>query len=344
MAKIQSLSIWKTVVIAAAFAIHAVSAHGQLNRNEVSLNSISKSWGFYIGQMLRLERIATQQPALQNSVLLAQNEFELAFPDFEMNVERTLRSWGAQDHDIDTIRKGITNTIASNIDREPNDTQSAESFIAFVRERATGAGIPVDILSYLLAASFMARPEQEVIRGWRVDFSSLGHPKAKGVTVKLKAPKSFKLAEGDRPNIVSKWTSEDGNGLEMMMLMVLPSDSSPISRKEIDKDLSLGDRSDIRKSLSGSGKVLAIRAFSQELAAGYIADIEMETERAGIEMTLRQRLHVLFVPGKSIGFACQVGALRRDAASLAPRANRLAAPCQNVMNSIVLPQQYPGGR
>lgn len=319
-------------------------AHAQLNGSDIGMSALAKSWGYYQGQIYRLDRVEKHYPDLQANVFIARQEFTAAFPDFEENVRRTFLSWGAKEEDVVSMRKSMMDSLTPMIDREPIGRESAQVFVETVRQRAKGKDIPEDILQYLLATAFMDRPEQEISRGWREEFTTLNHPKAKGVTVQLKLPKSFKRQEGNRPNVVSKWTSEAGNGIEILMLIVLNSEDNPLSRKQIEDDIQLGDRSEIKQSLKDAGTVVSLRPFTQELAAGYIAETQSDLERAGLETSVRQLQFVLFTPGHTIMFSCHVGARRGEALQLESRMKRLSGLCRQVANSLVLPQQYVGGQ
>lgn len=335
---------WRLLIAFIATVFACASAQAQLNGKETGIRTLSKAWGFFQGQLLRLDRIERNHPDLQGAVLIARNEFKGSFPDLEANAERSFRSWGAKEEEITNMRKTVMDTILPMIEQEPIDRASALDLVEAVKQRAKGIDIPEDIVQYLLATAFMDRPELELTRGWRAEYNSRNHPKAKGVTVLLKPPRSFKQEEGDRPNIVSKWTSEAGNGLEMLMLIVLNSDEKALTRKEIDDDIRLGDRSEIKRSFKGTGQILSLRPFSQERAAGYIVDIQSESDRAGLEITLRQRQFVLFIPGRAVSFSCQVAARRDSAASLESKMSRFGELCRGVANSLVLPQQYIGGK
>lgn len=61
-----------------------------------------------------------------------------------------------------------------------------------------------------------------------------GHPKAKGVNLKIKAPKGWEVKEGDRPNIVAKFV----NGAENYLVMVkdLPTFFSKSQARELFSD------------------------------------------------------------------------------------------------------------
>jgi hypothetical protein len=143
---------------------------------------------------------------------------------------------------------------------------------------------------------------------------------------------------------VSKWISEAGNGQETIMLMVLNSGDRPPTKKDFDDDIRLGEKSGIRKALKEEGKILTLKAFSQENAAGYIFEAELELDRAGLEFTVRQRQFVLFVKSRAVMLSCQVGALREDAKLVEAKMSRFSELCRRVVNSLVLPQQYVGGK
>ena len=337
-------ALLRLVTVAFLLAWVAAPVHAQLNGNEGGSRGLGKAYGFFVGQIFRLERIEKAHPDLKNQVLLAKLEFTTAFPNFETNAKKSFASWGAKEADIENMVKTWREAVGPMVEREPIDLETSKSFLEDVRKRAKGIDVPEDVLQYLLATSFMDHPEAEMARGWHQKYSSKNHPKAKGVTVLLKAPMSYKRMEGERPNIVAKWTSEGGNGLEMLMLLVLASDERAPTRKEIEDDIKRGAKGELRQSFSEAGTVLNMRAFSQEKAAGVIADMQSNLERTGIEFTMRRRQFLLFLPGRSVSLECQVGAKREDAGQLEGRFNRIADLCLQVANSLVLPQQYQGGR
>lgn len=318
-------------------------AIAQLNRNDVSPPALGKAWGFYLGQMMRLERIERTHPSLQNDVLLARMEFKAAFPSFEANARKTLLAWSWKETDLDKMLETWRTNLQPVLDREPIDLETSRRFVQQVRGRSKGADVPEDILQYLLATSFMDRPELELMRGWRREYTSRGHPKAKGLTVQLKLPMSYAHREGERPNIVAKWVSEGGHGMEHLMLMVFKNDQKPMTRKEIEDDISRGERGEIHKAMSESGRVLSLRAFSQERASGIIAELDATAERAGVGFSMRSRHYLLFLPGRDVVAACYVGARKEDGEQLESRFVRISEVCRLFANSLVLPQQYQGG-
>ncbi len=58
--------------------------------------------------------------------------------------------------------------------------------------------------------------------------SLFGHPKAKGVNIKLKVPNGWEIKEGDRPNVVKKFT-KGGNSY----IIIIKENSTFFSRNQI---------------------------------------------------------------------------------------------------------------
>jgi hypothetical protein len=50
-------------------------------------------------------------------------------------------------------------------------------------------------------------------------FNGSGHAKSKGLEFTIKTPKSWTMKEGDRPNIVQKFRSENGNGSAQVVII-----------------------------------------------------------------------------------------------------------------------------
>ncbi|MDP1948575.1 MAG: hypothetical protein Q8L77_13850 [Nitrospirota bacterium] len=60
---------------------------------------------------------------------------------------------------------------------------------------------------------------KEFTTGNLTKFSTAGHPKSKGVNMVLSYPNSWLAKEGERPNIVQKFVSDGGRGLEMALII-----------------------------------------------------------------------------------------------------------------------------
>jgi hypothetical protein len=127
----------------------------------------------------------------------------------------------------------------------------------------------------------------EFARGDLVKFSASGHPKGKGASFSLKHPKSWIAKEGDRPNIVPKFISDDGSGIAMMAITVrsfpVPPGSEPSAA-----DLKKIFDPDSQKSLIPNGATF-IEAKTTQIdgrLAG-IMETSQQAESAGGKVDLR---------------------------------------------------------
>ena len=77
----------------------------------------------------------------------------------------------------------------------------------------------VSFLLFSVCSAYGAAPIQEFVQGQTATFSSAKHPKSKGVFLTISYPVSWSAEEGDRPNVLQKFVSEGGRGLEMAMII-----------------------------------------------------------------------------------------------------------------------------
>lgn len=162
-----------------------------------------------------------------------------------------------------------------------------------------------------------------------VDLSE--HPKAKEVSFKLKYPKEWEILEGDRPNIVKKF-SLDSNSF----LILIKDNFTFISRKEA-RDF-FSDEQFSHQLLQELVSVLKNPKFlNQEIVTvdNYPAmqyTVEGEMERSGMEFNILMKGWFLFYEDKIISF--QAGALDRT------EFESLESLYSLIINSVVFPEQY----
>ncbi len=101
----------------------------------------------------------------------------------------------------------------------------AAAYTDLVRQRAKGT-IDSPVREMLLASNpeFIKLPAQEFAKGFAKGFvgkfSTKGHKKSKGVEFSFSYPLSWKREEGERPNIIQKWTSDGGHGMDVFLISV----------------------------------------------------------------------------------------------------------------------------
>lgn len=194
--------------------------------------------------------------------------------------------------------------------------------------------------SLLLAQS--AEPAREFLDGSRTTFSTKGHPKAKGVNFTIAYPNSWVAAEGERPNIVQKFVSEGGRGLEMAMIITkaLPLPPGTVLNDEDLKELFAP--SELRGMLPDGAVFVDARSTEIEATPAGILEYTMRADRAGMTLLIHAwTLNFLF-GNTLVQVQFQVGG---PAGVEGEVASRMAAfkPLFTLMaNSIVFPDKWSG--
>lgn len=166
------------------------------------------AWGFCIGQSATLARIAQIGPSWSAEVA----EANLAFRGFARPCD-----------DLDAFMRqamptNLYETSRSQIEQSALaaqgaviSTDSAAAFIDTVGNRGRG-DIPSPILETLLAIRYRTQPAREFADGFVSRYSTKGEAKARGLEVEMRLPASWASAPGELPNIVRKWTIQNGRG------------------------------------------------------------------------------------------------------------------------------------
>lgn len=180
------------------------------------INKLSRTFGYLKSQEYSLDLIRQTFPELEKEVLKSELEFEISFKNASTRIDKRLRVvLGSEFQTFESqLSDQLKLLISSNITKE-----IALQFIQEVRNRAKG-NIESPVLETLLTYQFIEAPENEFLRRFIQTYSTQNHPKSKGVTINYKLPNSWEEQEGDRPNIIKKYISENGDGKEIVMLMV----------------------------------------------------------------------------------------------------------------------------
>ena len=195
----------------------------------------------------------------------------------------------------------------------------------------------------LLPSSLLAQaadPAREFLDGSRTTFSTKGHAKANGVNFTIAYPNSWAAAEGERPNIVQKFVSEGGRGLEMAMIITkeLPLPPGTVLTTEDLKELF--SPSELRGMLPSEAIFVDARSTRIEAEPAGILEYTMRVERAGMTW-LTHAWTLTFVSGNTlVQVQFHVGG---PATSEKDVARRMAAfkPLFTLMaNSIVFPDKW----
>ncbi|MDO9264176.1 MAG: hypothetical protein Q7U02_09430, partial [Desulfosalsimonadaceae bacterium] len=173
-----------------------------------------------------------------------------------------------------------------------------QEFLETVKRRAEGH-IESPFIEYLLSVKYLSEPAREFIDGYRQQFNSEGHPKAKGLKIALQLPKSWKANEGERSHILQKWTSQNGTGFEMISLDIR--DSEVPTDAKIEELVSSGK---IRESIPNGATYINSGVFSLEGRKGNWIELTNKQEKLGVEMYQHGIEYQLYYNDKAITLLC----------------------------------------
>ena len=145
-------------------------------------------------------------------------------------------------------------------------------------------------------------------------YSTSGHPKAKGLVVTVKYPVGWEAAEGERPNIVQKFSEKRSDGLTRMAGLAihhLPEEMARIPQDELYAELSsMGNPAqELKEMFPPNARIMSASVTKYDGAPGLLCVYVMQRERAGFRFEMHTVQHMVFHRGKLLLFECSVGGL-----------------------------------
>ena len=283
-----------------------------ININAIELNQnlmmdMSRTYGYYIGQTHVLDLIEKKYPNLKNDVFLAKNEFDLKYLKSIKEIEQsflkimTKKQW-------DEIKVNIKKKIVEQLNYDYITQQESSNFIQEVKTRATG-NIESPVIETLLMfnPTYQKNPISEFNDKFFQKYNSKDNPKAKGIDFTVKAPKSWKSEEANRPNIVRKIGSNNGyivedKFMENIMLMVfdLPIEVNSLTQQDI---------TDVCNSIPENSILRECKKTELENLPVVIQRIKMNMSRLENSMTIEVIQYNIYFKNKLVMIQGQVGTI-----------------------------------
>jgi hypothetical protein len=311
------------------------SASFAINVNSNSVKGFAQAYGFVLAQEYSLERIANKLPDLSVEVELTRSRFRATFPEITSKLEAQLKTAMGEKQFQEvaaSLRAKLTNTLES----QEITRDLAVQFFDQVKARAKGE-IESPVLEYLLALNYMNNPVRELTDGFRQRYQTDGGGKSQGIKLKLQLPRSWVAKEGERPHIVKKWSSENGTGLESILLDIRDAQGMDPTKKEMEEFVRSGE---VKDAVPEGSTYVTSGNFNLEMRTGYWIQIAMPLERAGMKMYQELLQYQLYFRGKSIGLICIAGGQENEKQKVNESFERVRPLCQQVLNSLVLLQAY----
>lgn len=323
---------WTLVFLALIFYSGASSA---INFNPTSVKGMAQAYGFVLGQEYSLLRIEKEFPELTGGVELARAQFASTFPDIKAKLETQLKQ-AMGDKLFQDSRATLQTKLKVTLNRQQITREIAGNFLQQVKGRSKGE-IESPVLEYLLTVKYSANPAGEFTDSFRQRYETDGMGKSYGLKVNLQLPRSWLGKDGERPHIVQKWVSENGTDLETILLDIRDSHGYNPTKKEMEE---LVRSSEAKDTVPDGSIYIASGNFTLEKLNGYWVQMFTPHERAGMKMYLNTLRYQFFFRGKAIGIMCQAGGAENEKFKLDNAFKRIQPLCQQVLNSVVLPQAY----
>lgn len=171
-------------------------------------------------------------------------------------------------------------------------------------------------------------------------FDTKNHPKAKGVWATIKFPAGWKKQEGERPNIVQKFSGNYGDMYVVLSLQIL--DAGGPVEKEC-SDMSTAEFAEIFSNKPNSVFVVNVNKTAHEGRPAFIYDMKTTVERIGLKMNLAHRVMTVCYRNTLISAWCSPSKFDNQSTAALSTDTELRAAnpiCLQYFNSFVLMGQY----
>lgn len=300
---------------------------------------MSRTYGYYIGQTYTLDNIKKKYPNLQNEIFLIKNDFDLKYLKSIKDIEQffTKNMSKKQWSDLQKmVKDGIKKQLNTNISYE----ESLEA-IQVVKARIKG-DIESPVIETLLMfnPNYQKNPIEELNDKFIQTYNSKDNPKAKGVDFSVKVPKSWKSQEANRPNIVRKFTSNNGYIIEdtfIENIMILVYDL-PIEVKKLTSQ----DVTDVCNDIPENSVLRECKATTLENLPVVVQRLKLNMKRLENSMNMEVVQYNVFYKNKMIIIQGQVGTMNEKISekTLLERFEKFKPVFNYVANSLMINNLY----
>lgn len=208
----------RLILLCFALMASSLSAHAEILVSRPLLIDISNTYGFVTEQNHLLGEISKKYPSISRLAMAAERQFLSKFKPALDSMDSLMAKHSG------TAWRNAKRSFAKSmkpIDTEQVSEADAREYIDLVRERAKGhMDSPVIETLLMFDPEYKDHPVREFHDNYRYRYSADGSGKAKGVAFTMKSPKSWKAKEGERPNIIQRFVSENGRGLEVFTILI----------------------------------------------------------------------------------------------------------------------------
>lgn len=189
----------------------------------------------------------------------------------------------------------------------------------------------------LMLALLLCNAEAQVLGS---KFDTKNHPKAKGVWATVRYPTGWEVKEGERPNIVQKFTG-DFNGMYVMLAIQIVNAGGPVEKEC--SGMSTGEFADAFSDKPNGQVAYNVRKTRHEEKPAFIYDLQSKQERAGMSFTTSSNVMTVCHKNTLISAWCSPSKIDMSTKSMTSTQRELQAAsplCFQYFNSLVLMDKY----
>ncbi len=171
-------------------------------------------------------------------------------------------------------------------------------------------------------------------------FDTKNHPKAKGVWATIRYPTGWQAKEGERPNIVQKF-SGDYNGLFVVLSLQIKDAGAPVEQEC--STTSAKEWGDAFSDKASNIYAKNVKKTTHEGKPAFIFEMEQNVERAGMSYPTAHKIMNVCYKNTMIFAWCspmKVDDVKRTFTSTAAEVNLANPLCFQFFNSLVLMDRY----
>lgn len=298
-------NVVRLILLLLVLMVSPLNAYAEIKLSNPLAKDIGQAYGFYLGQNYFLSEISKKYPSLSGLALIAEKEFSATFKSSIDGMDALMAKYAKSEWN--KIKAQLTTQIASSINIEQISETQARQFVEQVRERAKGnIESPVIETMLLFKSGYEKNPEREFLDGYKFKYSTNGAGKAKGVAFSIESPKTWVAKEGNRPNIVQKFVSENGRGLEFLLILIKEIPLQP-GEKITEKDISeILNPKDIQDFIPDGGVYLNSGKLTLENLPGFWVHFKMDMARMRNTVGMETIMYTIFYKNKMIQIQGQV--------------------------------------
>ena len=171
-------------------------------------------------------------------------------------------------------------------------------------------------------------------------FDSKNHPKAKGVWATVRYPTGWEVKEGERPNIVQKFSGDYNDMFVVLALQIL--DAGAPVEKEC-SDMSISEFAEAFSDKASNQIVTNVKKTRHEEKPAFLYDMRGTYERAGMSLVTSHRVMTVCYKKTMISSWCSPTKIDKVNQIITSNSQQLkvAQPlCFQFFNSLVLMDKY----